>query len=158
MGQLKGTGVQSEGSAPAAETGSSSMANSGGTLAGRLHLVVCAAGIIASLMLYSVLQVQTWSASHTGRASCYLTLAKCSLRSWASQSFAPPCISWCSSAAVRLQERIMTQPYGESGEFFTISLFLVLCNRVLTVVLAFGLLLVPSPAWPSTPASTASVP
>jgi len=91
MGQLKGTGVQSESSAPPAETGSSSMANPGGTLAGRLHLVVCAAGIIASLMLYSVLQVLTWSASHTGRASCCLTLAKCLLRAWASQSFAPPC-------------------------------------------------------------------
>ncbi len=52
----------------------------------------------------------------------------------------------------------MTQPYGESGEFFTISLFLVLCNRLLTVVLAFGLLLVPSPAWASSPASTVSVP
>ncbi len=59
---------------------------------------------------------------------------------------------------MRLQERIMTQPYGESGEFFTISLFLVLCNRLLTVVLAFGLLLVPSPAWASSPASTVSVP
>ncbi|KAK9839493.1 hypothetical protein WJX81_005583 [Elliptochloris bilobata] len=40
-----------------------------------------------------------------------------------------------------LQERIMTQPYGVNKEFFTHSLFLVLCNRLLTVTLALGLLL-----------------
>ena len=32
----------------------------GGNLAGRLHLLLCAVGIIASLMLYSVLQVTPW--------------------------------------------------------------------------------------------------
>ena len=40
----------------------------------------------------------------------------------------------------------MTQPYGADGEMFTFSLFLVLCNRILTVTLALGLLLVPSAA------------
>ena len=35
----------------------------------------------------------------------------------------------------------MTQPFGASKEYFKHSLFLVLCNRVLTVTLALGLLL-----------------
>lgn len=33
---------------------------------------------------------------------------------------------------VFLQERIMKMPYGEEKEYFTFSLFLVLCNRALT--------------------------
>lgn len=45
-----------------------------------------------------------------------------------------------------MQERIITQPYGADKEFFKYSLFLVLCNRILTVTLAFGLLLVPHAA------------
>ena len=40
-----------------------------------------------------------------------------------------------------LQERIMTQPFGAGKEYFKYSLFLVLCNRMLTVTLALGLLL-----------------
>ena len=35
----------------------------------------------------------------------------------------------------------MTQPFGAGIEYFKYSLFLVLCNRVLTVTLALGLLL-----------------
>ena len=35
----------------------------------------------------------------------------------------------------------MTQPFGAGKEYFKYSLFLVLCNRVLTVTLALGLLL-----------------
>eukprot|EP00898_Chlorokybus_atmophyticus_P003576 jgi/Chlat1/4219/Chrsp27S04298 len=41
-----------------------------------------------------------------------------------------------------LQERIMTQPFGEQGEMFKNSLFLVLCNRLVTCAIAFGTLLV----------------
>jgi len=35
-----------------------------------------------------------------------------------------------------LQERIMTQPYGPGGDFFTNSVFLVMCNRFAAVVSA----------------------
>lgn len=35
----------------------------------------------------------------------------------------------------------MTQPFGAGKEYFRYSLFLVLCNRMLTVTLALGLLL-----------------
>jgi len=36
-----------------------------------------------------------------------------------------------------LQERIMSVPYGDPGEDFTDSVFLVLCNRLVAVVFAF---------------------
>jgi len=38
-----------------------------------------------------------------------------------------------------LQERIMSEPYGE--DFFKVSVFLVLCNRLVAVVFALGMLL-----------------
>mmetsp|Transcript_39709 Transcript_39709/g.86560 ORF Transcript_39709/g.86560 Transcript_39709/m.86560 type:complete len:380 (+) Transcript_39709:73-1212(+) len=38
-----------------------------------------------------------------------------------------------------LQERIMTEPYGD--EDFTVSVFLVFCNRVAAVIFAFGMAL-----------------
>eukprot|EP00850_Spirogloea_muscicola_P011432 SM000071S21056 [mRNA] locus=s71:155439:158818:- [translate_table: standard] len=40
-----------------------------------------------------------------------------------------------------LQEKIMTIPYGVEGEKFSYSLFIVLCNRVLTCAVAAGVLL-----------------
>lgn len=39
-----------------------------------------------------------------------------------------------------LQERIMTQPYGEEGERFTYSVFLVLINRTVSTCVAFCVL------------------
>ncbi|BDA48713.1 Adenosine 3'-phospho 5'-phosphosulfate transporter 1 [Coccomyxa sp. Obi] len=40
-----------------------------------------------------------------------------------------------------LQERIMTRPFGEDGDTFKFSLFIVLCNRLVTCILAVGCLL-----------------
>lgn len=40
-----------------------------------------------------------------------------------------------------LQERIMTVPWGESGEMFTSSAFLVLNNRIVAILLSFGILI-----------------
>lgn len=53
-GQLS-RGVPGEGLAP--NSPASVMAQQGNSLADRLRLLLCAAGIIASLMLYSILQV-----------------------------------------------------------------------------------------------------
>lgn len=51
------SGVSGAGSAPTIAP-PPAMQQHGGSLADKLHLIFCAAGIIASLMLYSVLQVR----------------------------------------------------------------------------------------------------
>eukprot|EP00448_Togula_jolla_P039170 CAMPEP_0170621512 /NCGR_PEP_ID=MMETSP0224-20130122/28637_1 /TAXON_ID=285029 /ORGANISM="Togula jolla, Strain CCCM 725" /LENGTH=344 /DNA_ID=CAMNT_0010947769 /DNA_START=60 /DNA_END=1094 /DNA_ORIENTATION=- len=38
-----------------------------------------------------------------------------------------------------LQERIMSIPYGDPGEFFKDSVFLVLCNRIVAIAFAVGM-------------------
>jgi len=45
-------------------------------------------------------------------------------------------------SVLRMQERIMTLPFGEAGETFKSSLFLVLCNRLMTCCVAIACLLV----------------
>ncbi|CAK0825179.1 unnamed protein product [Prorocentrum cordatum] len=39
-----------------------------------------------------------------------------------------------------LQERIMSEPYGEAGDIFKVSVFLVLCNRLVAVCFASGMM------------------
>jgi len=39
-----------------------------------------------------------------------------------------------------LQERIMSEPYGESGDIFKVSVFLVLCNRIVAVCFSSGMM------------------
>ncbi|EIE27556.1 DMT family transporter: UDP-galactose/UDP-glucose [Coccomyxa subellipsoidea C-169] len=46
-----------------------------------------------------------------------------------------------------LQERIMTRPFGEDEDIFKFSLFLVLCNRLVTCTLAVGCLLPVAPSY-----------
>lgn len=41
-----------------------------------------------------------------------------------------------------LQERMMTVGFGENGELFSWSLFIVFCNRLLTCIISFGLLVI----------------
>ncbi|KAL3139172.1 hypothetical protein ABBQ32_005951 [Trebouxia sp. C0010 RCD-2024] len=59
----------------------------------KLHLAACGVGIMAFLVVYSI-----------------------------------------------IQERIMTVSFGRNGERFTWSVFLVLCNRIMTTTLAAGIL------------------
>ena len=60
-GEVRSVGVPGKGEAPI-NMAVGGIAQQGGNLAGRLHLIMCMAGIIASLMLYSVLQVTPWPA------------------------------------------------------------------------------------------------
>jgi len=39
-----------------------------------------------------------------------------------------------------LQERIMSEPYGDSGAIFKVSVFLVLCNRIVAVCFSAGMM------------------
>ena len=55
--------VPGEGEAPA-DMAVGGITQQGGNLAERLHLLMCTAGIIASLMLYSVLQVAPYPTSN----------------------------------------------------------------------------------------------
>lgn len=58
-------------------------------------------------------------------------------------------LAWCVMGVVGtlmiygvMQERIMKQPYGPEKEFFQHSLFIVLCNRILTLIVAVLILVV----------------
>ncbi len=86
-----------------------------------MHLTMCGAGIMASLVVYSILQVLSATCGTAyplqGEKLCFLAL----------------------------QERIMTGSFGDAGRFRW-SVFLVLCNRLMTSSLAIGVLAVSTPA------------
>lgn len=88
------------------------------------HMAICVAGIMCSLVLYSALQ-----ASSLCRLVPSPGLASASL-----------------ADVVSAQERIMTIPYGQEKEVFRVSLFVVLCNRLTSCLLAVAILLV-SACW-----------
>ena len=97
-----------------------------------LHVAWCTAGIMLSLMVYSVLQVPSMNASRV-RYVNDLVWRLC----------VPLCVFLAEPGSLRHpQERIMTQPFGAEGELFTFSLFLVLCNRITTCALSMACLLV----------------
>ena len=85
-----------------------------------MHLTMCGAGIMASLVVYSILQVAvlTYGAA------------------------LPPKVKYQTC----LQERIMTGSFGEDAGRFRWSVFLVLCNRLMTSSLAIAFLAVSTPA------------
>ena len=80
-----------------------------------VQIAACGGGIIASLVLYSILQVCTVNTP------------------------LPPSLAVMSATQLHplmTQERIMTKPFGKNEEHFKWSLLLVLCKRLVSCSLA----------------------
>ena len=103
----------------------------------RLHIAWCVTGVIGCLVAYGILQARRLG------AALLQSDGGSERASWAAAPehgapTHPPAVA--RAAGHLLQERIMQEPFG--GETFSYSLFLVLCNRIVTCIVALTMLLV----------------